>query len=196
MFVCPELILTGSDAADPAALVALVNALPDDALVHTQVWDTLNHLLDPYHCDSDRLLDVAVAAGLIETACTSLVRHATDADVAFQACGMLHRVTQHPTHHHLERMGAAGVATTLATVLSTLPQSQCIVHRAVATLFALTSLPANRLRVVAADGRTVVTRALADHPLHIGIQLTGQRLVERLPVVEPCIIDSPSVPVV
>ena len=164
-------------SSDAAALVALVKALPDDAIVHARVWQRL-HSIAYDAADDD--LDAAAAAGAIEAVCGSLGRHASDAAVTSSACTVLQWLMQGHAANQA-RAGVAGAAPLLVATLATFPTEADVVKSAIHALDELTESAVNVPRVAAAGGRAALTRALRDHPGVQIIQECGAAALARLP---------------
>ena len=159
-------VLNGSD---PAALVALVTALPDDAALHAQAWARVRGTsFHGFHVDRTAQT-AAAAAGAIEAVCTSLTRHVATLAVAKWACDATYILTENHTGNQ-ERAGRAGVAAALVAAAHRWPTCRDVLWGGVQALDNLMAVSTNVARVATAGGRVVLTRALVDHPTDPDIQ--------------------------
>ena len=177
--LCPDLVV---HRGDPAALVSLLSALPDETHVHAAIWVRAGR--SPMDIP---LQDAWAAAGAIEAACVSLTRHAAaDEVLTSMACHTLFLLTERHAANQA-RAGMAGAAEVLMAALAAWPASTIVGQGAVAALCNLMAVPANVSRVVAAGQMSALARVLHDGRMESripsGVAATGSPHVPGAPAV-------------
>ena len=135
-------------------------AWPDDVAVQAETWHRVHDVVGRTVKGSDQ--DAWLAAGVVDAACASLMRHATDAAVAEWTCTSLWRLCYRHAPSQA-RAGEAGIAPALVAVLTANPESVPVVGNAITAMNVMLQLPANVSRVAAAGGRAALAQVRAAH---------------------------------